>query len=110
MKIIYVKLNKINMPNKKKGKSSKQYYDENPESKKKKQAYQKEYNKRPEQRKKRSELVKENRNAQKSGRGSVGDGKDYDHATGRMVGASTNRGRNSKNSSKTTKGDRRARG
>ena len=37
------------MPNKKNGKSSKEYYDENPASKKKKQAYQKEYNKKPEQ-------------------------------------------------------------
>ena len=98
------------MPNKKNGKSSKDYYDENPASKKKKQEYQKEYNKRPEQRKKRSELVQLNREYQKKGKGAVGDGKDYDHASGKMVNASTNRGRNSKNSKKTTKGDRKARG
>ena len=98
------------MPNKKNGKSSKEYYDENPASKKKKQAYQKEYNKKPEQVKKRSELVKKNREAQKKGTGKVGDGKDYDHATNRMVSASRNRGRNSKNSKKTTDGDRRSRG
>lgn len=109
MQIIQL-VNKLKiMPNKKKGKSSKEYYDANPESKRKKQAYQKEYNKKPEQRKKRSELVKQNRDAQKNGRGKVGDGKDYDHAVGRMVDASKNRGRNSK-SGKSTKGDRRARG
>lgn len=97
------------MPNKSKGKSSKQYYDENPASKKKKQDYQREYNKKPEQRKKRSELVQLNRESQKKGKSKVGDGKDYDHATGKMEKASVNRGRNSKNS-KSTKGDRKARG
>lgn len=34
----------------------------------------------------------------------------YDHATKRIVSEKVNRGRNSKNSTKTTAGDRRARG
>ena len=61
------------MPNSKKGKSSKQYYDENPASKKKKMAYAKKYNKKPENVKKRVELAKINREAGTYGNG---DGKD----------------------------------
>ncbi len=87
-----------------KGKS-KEYYDKNPESKAKKNAYNKEFNKKPEQKKKRADLNKINRD-----KGTYGnkDGKDYDHATKKMVKQSVNRGRNSKNGG--TKGDIKARG
>lgn len=89
-----------------KGKSS-QYYATHPEARAKKQAYQREYNKKDSQVKKRVELTKINRD-----RGTYGnnDGKDYDHAAKKMVSASVNRGRNSKNSSKYTSGDKKARG
>lgn len=95
------------MPNKSKGKSSKQYYDENPASKKKKQDYQREYNKKPEQRKKRSELVQLNRESQKKGKSKVGDGKDIAHSASgtRLQDASKNRG-----SKSAMPGDKRARG
>lgn len=95
------------MPNKSKGKSSKEYYDENPASKKKKQDYQREYNKRPEQRKKRSELVKINRANHKAGKSKVGDGKDVAHTNRgtRLQDASKNRG-----SKSAQPGDKRARG
>ena len=95
------------MPNKKNGKSSAEYYRDNPESYRKKLASQKEINKRPEERKRRSELVKKNREAGTYGNG---DGKDYDHATGKMTKASINRGRNGKNGTPGTKGDKRSRG
>lgn len=87
---------------------TKDYYDKNPEAKAKKLAYQKEYNKKPEQRKKRSELVKINRDADK--KGIDRNGKDYDHAVKRHVKSSVNRGRNSKNSTKYTNGDKKTRG
>ena len=95
------------MQNKSKGKSSKQYYDENPASKKKKQDYQREYNKKPEQRKKRSELVQLNRESQKKGKSKVGDGKDIAHSASgtRLQDASKNRG-----SKSAMPGDKRARG
>lgn len=92
------------MPNSKKGKSSKQYYDENPASKKKKMAYAKKYNKKPENVKKRVELAKINREAGTYGNG---DGKDACHTKKGIVmkKASINRG------SKTDQpGDVRARG
>lgn len=92
------------MPNRKKGKSSAQYYAENPESKKKKNAYAKKYNKKPENVKKRCELNKINREAGTYGNG---DGKDASHTKSGIVmkKASLNRG------SKTDQaGDRRARG
>ncbi len=95
------------MPNKKNGKSSAQYYAENPESAAKKRAAQKKINARPEERKRRSELVKLNREAQKQGRGKIGDGKDIAHKPGgktRMESASKNRGSKTDQS-----GDRRAR-
>ena len=95
------------MPNKKNGKSSAQYYAENPESAAKKRAAQKKINARPEERAKRSELVKKNREAQKRGNGKVGDGKDVSHQPGggtKMEDASKNRGSNSNRP-----GDRRAR-
>lgn len=90
------------MPNKKNGKSSADYYKENPESKKKKLAYQKEYNKSPEQVKKRVELNKLNKKM-----GTKGDGKDVSHTKNgiRLKDASKNR------SSRTDMpGDKRARG
>ena len=95
------------MPNKKNGKSSAEYYRDNPESAAKKRAAQKKINARPEERAKRSELVKKNREVGTYGNG---DGKDYDHATGKMTKASINRGRNGKNGTPGTKGDKRSRG
>ena len=96
------------MPNRKNGKSSAQYYADSPKSAEKKRAYQREYNKSAKERAKRSELVKLNREAQKQGRGRVGDGKDVSHQPGggtKMEDASKNR------SSRTNSpGDRRARG
>ena len=95
------------MPNKKDGKSSADYYKENPASKAKKLAYQKEYNKRPDQVKKRSELVKLNRQAQAEGRGRVNDKLDVSHQKGGrtvMEPQSKNRGSND-----AMPGDRRAR-
>lgn len=91
------------MPNKKYGKSSADYYKENPASYKKKLAKDKEINAKPEQREKRIELIRKNREADK--RGVNRQGKDYDHAVGRYVPSSTNRGRTNG-----TKGDNRARG
>lgn len=95
------------MPNKKNGLSSADYYKKNPETAEKKRAYQREYNKSPKERAKRSELVRLNREAQKQGRGKIGDGKDVSHKPGgktRMESASKNRG------AKTMPGDKRARG
>lgn len=95
------------MPNKANGKSSAQYYAENKASYEKKKAAQKKINARPEERAKRSELVKLNREAQKQGRGKIGDGKDVSHKPGGrtiMENASKNRG------AKTMPGDKRARG
>lgn len=87
-------------------KNSKYYYDKNPKSKAKKEAYQKEYNKKPSQVKKRVELNKQNRSADK--KGVDRNGKDFDHAKGKYVKSSVNRGRSSKNGG--TAGDKRARG
>jgi hypothetical protein len=89
-------------------KKTAKYYKENPEAYEKKLAYQKKYNEKPEQRKKRSELVKINREADK--KGIDRNGKDYDHAVKRHVKSSINRGRNSKNSTKYTDGDKKTRG
>ena len=83
------------------------YYRENPESYAKKLKKDKQEQKKPSRVKKRVEANKANR---KAGTYGSGDGLDYDHATKKMVKASTNRGRNSKNSSKSTKGDKNARG
>lgn len=76
-------------------------------SRAKKKAYDKKFGATAAQKKKRAELNKKNRDA-----GTYGnkDRKDWDHAVGRMVSQSKNRGRNSKNSKRTTAGDRRARG
>ena len=83
------------------------YYASNPEAKAKKDAYNKEFNKKPEQRAKRAELSKINRDHQKNGKGSVGDGKDVSHTSRGVVlkPATVNRG-----SKSDTAGDRRARG
>ena len=80
-----------------------QYYATHPEARAKKAKYDKEHNRKPENRKKRSELVKINR---EKGTYGNGDGKDFDHAKGKMVDASTNRGRGNDG----TKGDKKARG
>ena len=92
------------MPNKSKGKSSAQYYKENPETNKKKLKYAKAYNKKPRNVKKRCDLNKLNREANTYGNG---DGLDIAHVKGGTVQkkASINRG------SKTDQpGDKRARG
>lgn len=87
---------------------SAQYYDKNPKSKAKKDKYNKEYNKKTvddrvdRNRKRREGQAKGLKGAQK------GSGKDFDHAKGKFIKASINRGRNSKNGG--TAGDRRARG
>jgi hypothetical protein len=70
------------------------YYDSNPESKKKKAKYDKEFNKKPEQRAKRSELTTRNRKADEKGVDRKG--KDFDHAVGKYVKSSVNRGRKEK--------------
>ncbi len=95
------------MPNKKNGKSSAEYYRDNKESYAKKLAKQKEINKKPSEVKKRVELTKINR---EKGTYGNGDGKDYDHATKRMVDKSVNRSRNGSNNTPATKGDIKARG
>lgn len=88
-------------------KSSKEYYDANPETKKKKDAYNKEFNKKPEQRKKRSELSVLNKKMIKEGKASKGDGKDLSHTKNGIVKkkASINRG-----SKSAMPGDKRSRG
>lgn len=70
------------------------YYDNNPEAKKKKDKYNKKFNEKPEQRAKRSELTTRNREADK--RGVDRTGKDFDHAVGKYVKSSVNRGRKEK--------------
>ena len=92
------------MPNKSKGKSSMDYYKQNPESYKKKLEAQKKINKKPSEIKKRAELVKLNR---EKGTYGNGDGKDVSHKPGGktiLEKASKNRG------AKTMPGDKRARG
>jgi len=93
------------MPNKAKGKSSAQYYKENPTSKAKKAAYDKKNDARPERIARRKELVKINR---KAGTYGNGDGLDASHKQGGkivMEKASKNRG-----SKSNMPGDRKARG
>lgn len=93
------------MPNKEKGKSSAQYYKENPESLAKKRAYQREYNKKKSQVKKRVELNKINRQRGTYGNG---DGKDASHKpNGKVVMELASKNRASKTN---MPGDRRARG
>ncbi len=80
-------------PGKKKGKLSKsaQHYRDNPKSRKKKAATDKKINSRPEQKKKRRESGR----ARTAAKGNI-QGKDYDHAVGRFVPSSSNRGRKEK--------------
>jgi len=87
-----------------KSKSAK-YYASNPEARKKKAAYAKKYNAKPSEKAKRRELGKKNYANDKKNGASSRAGKDFDHATGRYVKSSTNRGRGCKG----TAGDRRAR-
>lgn len=70
---------------------SAKYYKKNPKARKKKAATDKKINARPEQVKKRVESNRAVRKAKASGRSTKG--KDYDHAVGRFVKTSTNRGR-----------------
>lgn len=83
------------------------FYATHPEAKAKKAAYDKKNDATPERRARRAELVKINREHQKSGRGKVGDGKDVSHTRNGIVlkPASVNRGSKTDSS-----GDRRARG
>ena len=71
--------------------SSTQYYRDNPEARKKKAATDKKINARPSQIKKRTEANAARRKAKANGKNIKG--KDYDHAVGRFVKSSTNRGR-----------------
>ena len=66
------------------------YYSKNADARRKKLRYDKEFQKRPAQVKKRVEANRANR---EDGTYGNGDGKDYDHAVGKMVDQSVNRGR-----------------
>jgi hypothetical protein len=88
-------------------KSSKEYYDESPETKKKKDLYNKEFNKKPEQRKKRSELSVLNKKMIREGKASKGDNKDLAHTKSGIVLKNKSANRGSKSDSP---GDKRARG
>jgi len=70
---------------------SAKYYKNNPKARKKKADTDKKVNARPEQIKKRVESNRARRKAKASGKNVKG--KDYDHAVGRFVKTSTNRGR-----------------
>lgn len=69
---------------------SARYYRKNKKARDKKKKYDRKLQKRPDQVRKRVEANRANR---KAGTYGNGDGKDYDHATKRMVSAKTNRGR-----------------
>jgi hypothetical protein len=71
-----------------KRRSTQEYYDANPKAKAKKKAYDTEYHSSEERRKYRAFLNKKNR---KAGTYGNGDGKDYDHAEGRMIPQKRNR-------------------
>ena len=93
------------MPNKSKGKSSAEYYKENPESYRKKLKYDTKYNARPEKIKKRAELVRINRQRGTYGNG---DGLDASHKRdGRIVMENASKNRGSKSN---MPGDKRSRG
>lgn len=81
-------------------KKTAKYYSENPDARRKKAAYDKRFNRKPAQRRKRSELNQINREA-----GTYGnrDGMDFDHAIGRFVRETTNRGRREKSRRKGSK-------
>ncbi len=70
---------------------SAKYYRKNPKARKKKAATDKKINARPSQVKKRVESNRARRKAKAAGKNVRG--KDYDHAVGRFVKSSTNRGR-----------------
>jgi len=70
---------------------SAEYYRKNAAARKKKAATDKKINARPEQVKKRVESNGARRKAKAAGKNIKG--KDYDHAVGRFVKTSTNRGR-----------------
>lgn len=80
--------------------TSTQFYKQNPDSRRKKNAYNKTYQKKPIAVKKRVEANRANR---KAGTYGNGDGKDFDHRTGRMVKASVNRGAKEKSRLKGSK-------
>ena len=90
------------MPNKAKGKSSKEYYERNPNSKRKKKSYDKKYGASSEQKKRRALRNKSRRAAVAAGRAKKGDGKDVHHVGGNLRGktkveaAAKNRGRREK--------------
>ena len=63
-------------------------------ARKKKQAYDKKFSSSTEQKKKRADSNKKRRQAKAAGKNI--NGKDYDHAVGRFVKTSTNRGRKEK--------------
>ena len=71
--------------------SSTEYYRKNAAARKKKAATDKKINSRPEQVKKRVESNAARRKAKSAGKDIKG--KDYDHAVGKFVKTSTNRGR-----------------
>ena len=70
---------------------SAEYYAKNPAARKKKAATDKKINARPSQVKKRVEANKARRKAKAAGKNIKG--KDFDHAVGKFVKSSTNRGR-----------------
>ena len=79
------------------------YYAKNPKARKKKAATDKKINARPEQKTKRAELGRKNYANDKKNGSSSRKGKDYDHAVGRYVKSSTNRGRSEKSRLKGSK-------
>jgi hypothetical protein len=82
-----------------KGKSkSARNYAKNPASAAKKKAYDKKYHSTPERKAYRRELEKKRRAAKK--RGADTSKTDYDHAVGKRVPKSTNRGRKEKSRTK----------
>lgn len=80
---------------------STEFYRKNKKARDKKAAYDKEFNKKPEQRKKRTELQRKRRAAKK--RGVDTSKSDYDHAVGKRVPISVNRGRREKSRRKGSK-------
>lgn len=70
---------------------SAKYYANNPKARKKKAATDKKINARPDQKKKRADCNRKRREAKKAGKSVKG--KDYDHAVGKFVKTSKNRGR-----------------
>ena len=88
------------LPRRKLGKTGK-YYRDNPDAAEKKNKYNREYNKSSAAKKKRAEAGKGRADAKKNGVDVRG--KDYDHATGKMVSIKKNRGRKEKSRLKGSK-------